>query len=397
MLKIALLTVAMTTLAQAPVALAQDRQQTPRPPFPYTVEELVHEHPAGHSLGVSITLPDPFGPWGAGPVPAVVMVSGSGAQDRDSTIFGHKPFAILADSLARKGVATIRFDDRGVRESTGIFIEATTYDFAADAAELIRVAAQHDSIDADRLGIMGHSEGGYVAMMVASGEERVPEPGADAEAVSFVVLLASPGVEARMMMAEQAVAQLRFKALNDQKLEDVRTAHLAYTKAFVEDAPLEEVEEATRVLVIAQYGASGVQAPPAAVQQFVDRQSFMVKNDWFRQFLAIDPAPMLQRIDQPTLVVNGGKDLQVLIDQNVPAIEAGLSAGGNNEITVLRYPSMNHIFQPARRGSIPEYNTIGQSFDETALEEITDWVAITSGALTEDQLEAMKAPTGFGP
>lgn len=343
--------------------------------------DLEHAHPAGHTLGVTITLPDTdrFGP---GPHPAVVMISGSGPQDRDSTIVGHKPFAVLSRALVSKGVATVRFDDRAMGSSTGDYSESTTFDFAADAAELIRLVGARDDIDASRVGVLGHSEGGLVAMMLAAGDAKVPEPGADADSVAFVALLASPGVQTRELMALQAVELIKNRVLDQDQYAKIPDLHRAYTAAIVRGAPSEEIEDAAVELARAQMGAMGVASvADRQIQQIRRSQQGVITKPWMRTFLSIDPSDWFGDIAQPTLVASGNLDLQVVADQNVPAIAEGLKASGNTDVTVLRFDGVNHLFQPARTGGASEYATISKTFDDDALEQITQWIAERAGAI----------------
>jgi len=373
------LTLALAALALTGSVAIAAQPEPPAAAGPQRID-LEHAHPAGHTLGVTITLPDTdrFGP---GPHPAVVMISGSGPQDRDSTVVGHRPFAVLPAALLAKGVATVRFDDRATGSSTGDYAQSTTYDFAADAAELVRMAGARDDIDAERIGVLGHSEGGLCAMMLAAGDAKVPEPGADAGAVAFVALLASPGVQTRELMALQAVELIKNRVLDQEQYAKIPDLHRAYTAAIVRGAPSEEIEDAAVALARAQMGAMGVaSAADSQIHQIRRSQQGVINRPWMRTFLSIDPAVWFEDIDQPTLVAAGNLDLQVVADQNVPAIAEGLEAGGNADVTVLRFDGVNHLFQPAKTGGAAEYATISKTFDDDALEQITRWIAERAGA-----------------
>lgn len=363
----------------ATTAVSQDADFT-RSARPSEVQ-IEHQHPAGHTLGATIRFPDEdkFGP---GPYPAVVLISGSGQQDRDSTIFGHHPFALIARSLADKGVASVRFDDRGIGKSTGDFAQATTYDFASDAAELVHVAATRDDIDAGRVGVLGHSEGGLAAMMLAAGNADVPEPGADPAAVSFLVLLASPGVDARELMALQATELIKDRVRDQEAYAKIPDLHRAYTAAVVAQAPIEEIEDAAVELAFAQMTALGVASVTDQQTKGIrSSQQDVISRPWLRTFLSLDPTSWFESIDQPALVASGELDLQVIPDQNVPPIVDGLKAGGNQDVTVLRFERLNHLFQPARTGAATEYAQISTTFDPDALEQITQWIAERAGAV----------------
>jgi pimeloyl-ACP methyl ester carboxylesterase len=336
--------------AAAPAALA--RPQTPQPPYPYRAEEVAFDAADGVHLAGTLTLPE-----GQGPFPAVLLITGSGAQDRDETVFGHKPFLVLADALGRRGVAVLRVDDRGVGGSTGPMENVTTADFVGDAAGALTWLAARPGIDPARLGLIGHSEGGTIAPLVAGGGSA-PDP-------AFVVLIAGPAVSGGEVLTEQL---RRFQTARgiDPAVVEANTALQARLMQTVaaNAADAEATAAAVRTLL------TGADVPAAAVEEGVQQASAA----WTRWFVAHDPRPSLAALEVPVLAIYGGKDVQVPADQNAAAMREALPAA---EIVVL--PDLNHLMQTAGTGLPDEYARIEETIDPEALRIIVDWVAARSG------------------
>jgi uncharacterized protein len=342
------------------------RPQHPTPPFPYRVEEVRYPNPgAGISLAGTLTVPE-----GEGPFPAVALITGSGAQDRDETIFGHKPFWVLADHLTRSGIAVLRSDDRGVGESEGDFAAATSFDFAGDAASAVAWLRDRPEIDPDRVGLVGHSEGGLIAPIVS----------VEHGSVAFLVLLAGPGLPGEEILRLQAAAvaramgsdeaaiaesarlqQLLFDAIREEEDRDARTARLeAMLREWIEATPAEE------------RAAQGV--PPGGEEAWVQAQLAMAASDWFRSFLMYDPGDHLRRVGVPVLALFGELDLQVPPDENVAAMDALVRESGHRDFTIRVLPGLNHLFQTAETGAPVEYARIEETFSVVALEAISAWI-----------------------
>jgi pimeloyl-ACP methyl ester carboxylesterase len=334
------------TRASSQVAEAR-RPQTPKPPFPYVAEEVTFDSAPGVRLAGTLTLPP-----GKGPFPAAVMITGSGAQDRDETIVGHKPFAVWADALTRRGVAVLRWDDRGFAKSTGDFSKATSEDFAADGlAAMAYLRTRHD-IDPKRVGVIGHSEGGMVGPMMAARDPRV----------AFVVMMAGPGAPTRELMAAQREAVSRSMGLPPAMIARNEATQAKLEAVLSEAKPWEEVKtDATKILVDAGMPAAAVPAQLAAVNSV-----------WYKWFIAYDPRPTLAKLRMPVLAANGDKDVQVVSKQNIPAIREALKA--NRDATVVELPGLNHLFQTARTGSPAEYAAIEETIAPAALDLMVDWV-----------------------
>lgn len=347
--------VTMKRLAKDAPAPGPRRPQHPERPFPYDEVEATYTNAAdGVTLAGTLTLPR-----GVGPFPAVVLITGSGPQDRDETIFGHKPFLVLSDRLTRAGVATLRADDRGVGGSGGSTSEATAELLVGDVRAAVALLASRPEIDATRIGLIGHSEGGMLAPRVATEDDRV----------AFIVLLAGTGVSGAEVLEEQAAALLRAAGAPDDVIERNRGAQREALRLVMEDASEEKILAAVRGLVVAQ-------APPGTPDETIDQvarqQVEMVSSPWFRSFLSYDPRTWLREVVVPVLALNGSLDLQVDADINLREIERALAK--SRDVTVMKLEGLNHLFQTARRGTVDEYMTIEETFAPAALEIIEAWV-----------------------
>jgi hypothetical protein len=355
-----------TTMAVGAVAPSPRRPQHPVPPYVYrTIDTSIEVTPAhggpAHTLAGTLTLPDEV-EFGPGPYPAAVLITGSGGQDRDSTVAGHKPFLVIADHLARRGIASLRCDDRGIAGSTGSFTDATTIDFAADAIAQARFLAARDDIAT--VGLIGHSEGGIV----------VPIAAAERDEVRWLVLLAAPGVPGRELMQRQ-LAEV-YRAAGDADEASIAAQIAAQAACF--DAALagdaQALRGAVRELIRAEAARSAAPPPDAEIEAAVSAQAAMLGSDWFRVFLTLDPADALRRVTQPVLVLNGRTDVQVVHDQNVPPIRDALAQAGNGAVTVHVLDGLNHLFQPSTTGAIADYGAIETTFDPGALDLISGWI-----------------------
>jgi len=324
------------------------RPQVPQRPFPYREVEVSFDNPAGHNrLAGTLTVPP-----GKGPFPAALLITGSGAQDRDETLMGHKPFLVLSDYLTRRGIAVLRLDDRGVGGSTG-GLDGTTSDFATDIEAGIAFLRGRPEIDRRRIGLIGHSEGGVIAPMVAA---RNP-------AVAWIVLLAGPGESGeRVILAQQRL--LMAAAGAPKEVIDSNSAIQQRLLTALLQAPDREAAKRAAVAILTE---SGMPASAAAAQ------AEAVSSDWYRQFLRLDPAPNLRAVKVPVLALIGSLDLQVPPAANVPVLKAALA--GNRDATVVELPGLNHLFQTARTGAMSEYAQIEETFSPVALKTVGDWIA----------------------
>ena len=350
------------TLVKTDKIEAPRRPQEPKPPFPYELEEVTYPNPeADLTLAGTLTLPE-----GDGPFPAALLITGSGPQDRDETLLGHKPFWILADALTRRGIAVLRFDDRGTAKSTGTFKGATTRDFASDAAAGVAFLRQHPKIDPARVGLIGHSEGGLVAPLVA----------ADSEDVAFVVLIAGPGVPGSEILAAQS--DLIGRAMGSSAEEVAKDVGYLKEALAIIVAEADEEAASAQLRELAKRIVAGLD--PAELKQVGGDESlivarFEVLNDaWFRFFLGHDPRPTLAKVACPVLAINGGTDLQVPPDENLAEVAKALESGGNTDVTIRKLPGLNHLLQTSETGSPAEYAKIEETMAPAALEVIGDWI-----------------------
>jgi uncharacterized protein len=332
---------------------ARKRPQEPKPPFPYRSEDVSFAGPGGITLAGTLTTPQ-----GAGPFSAVVLVQGSGPHDRDENVLGHKPFLVLADALTRRGIAVMRADKRGVGKSTGNYATATSEDFADDTQATVVYLRTLKTIDPRKIGLIGHSEGGLIAPMVA-----VKDPG-----IAFIVLMAGTGLKGEdiLLMQQRLILQEMGKSpeVLDKKAETARKIYEAAREGKDTDDAKTRV---TAVLV-----ASGMPAEQATAKAAVP------STPWFRFFLDYDPVPMLRQVKCPVLAIDGSLDLQVPPKEDLAAIKAALT--GTRDVTVTELPGLNHLFQTAKTGALSEYDEIEETIAPAVLVLIGDWIVAHAGS-----------------
>jgi len=330
------------------------RPQNPTKPYPYKEEEITFPNAGAKiSLAATLTLPP-----GQGPFPASILLSDSGPNDRDESIAGHRPFLVLADHLTRKGVAVLRFDKRGIGKSTGDYASATTEDFALDAQAALAYLKTRKEIDTKKIGLIGHSEGGLIAPLVATHSSDV----------AWIVLLAGPGLKGEDTLLLQSELILRVAGVNDAEV--ART--LAFNKrtyALVREEKDPAALEA-KLSELVRNTSTGAALPPAAVQA----QVRMMVSPWFRFYLDYDPLPALQKTACPVLALNGEKDLQISPKESLAKIQKTLQDGGNKDFQTTELPGLNHLFQRGPTGSPTEYGGIEETTAPLALNAVSEWV-----------------------
>ncbi|MGH6988198.1 MAG: alpha/beta hydrolase family protein [Caulobacteraceae bacterium] len=322
---------------------------------PYRALEVSFVSPDAHAALAGILTE----PEGAGPFPAAVLIAGSGPENRNEEVAGHRPFLVLADRLTRAGLAVLRYDKRGIGASKGDYATATTLDFAKDAAAAVAFLRSRPEIDPSRIGLIGHSEGGLIAPIVADEDRKI----------AFVVLLAGPGVNGARILEAQGAAIAHANG----------ASAAAIAKAMALDDRLFAAVEAkgTEAELKARATAILTAAAPTAPAATIAVQAAMVSSPWLRFFLTYDPVPALERLHGPVLVLSGSNDLQVPPDQNLPPIRVALAH--DPEATVIEIPGLNHLFQTAKTGSPMEYSAIEETFSPKALAIITAWIARSDG------------------
>lgn len=350
---------------------AARRPQDPEEPFPYLAEEVNYPNPeGGHVLAGAFTRPRDGGPF-----PAVILISGSGPQDRDEALLGHRPFLVLSDHLTRRGIAVLRFDDRGVGKSTGDFAAATSEDFASDVLAGVAYLLGRDDVDPDRIGLAGHSEGGLIAPMAAVASDDI----------AYVVLMAGPGVNGERILYAQTELIGRAAGMSEARLAATRKLQSELFAVLKTNDDPESSAPQMEALVRAhlekatpeERAQAGV-TDSASFARAVATEVRQINSPWFRYFLVHEPAAFLERVTVPVLAVAGAKDLQVPADENLSEIAAALKRGGNTAWRTHLLPDHNHLFQRAETGAPSEYATIDETWSVESMEIIADWILKTA-------------------
>ncbi|MGB5402762.1 alpha/beta hydrolase family protein [Robiginitalea sp.] len=339
------------------------RPQEPKAPYPYYSEEVAIPNPGdGLTLSGTLTLPSESGTF-----PVVVLISGSGAQNRDEEVFGHKPFLVLSDHLTRQGIGVLRYDDRGTGKSTGDHSTATSQDLATDVTSAVAFLKSRTDIDTKKIGLIGHSEGGLIGPMVA----------AKSDDIAFMVLLAGPGISGYDILMLQSELIRKASGVSGEALKkemDLTRGALDLVRTVEDPAELK--------LGLQQYFIQAFENDPEQVPEgmsadaIIATQADALSSPWMQYFMRYDPGPALEQVKCPVLALNGEKDLQVPSQVNLEAIEKHLNAGGNSDVTVRELSGLNHLFQNSATGSPSEYAALEETFASSALKEISDWILI---------------------
>jgi uncharacterized protein len=341
------------TLSSAAVAMT--RPQDPKPPFPYQNVEISYDNPKaqGVRLGGTLVLPE-----GKPPFPTVLLINGSGLQDRDGTIYKHRPFAVIADYLARRGIASLRIDDRSIGKSTGNVRNVTTADFATDVEAGVAFLKSRPEVNTERIGLIGHSEGSIIAPIVAAKTEN---------GIAFIVMLAGTGVTGDRVFLEQQTAILRASGASEREIESNRKVLEAVLPIA---AASNESREALTDRLIEVVQEIQPRTPKRKIREDMD----LLASPWMRFFLTYDPASALAQVKCPVLALNGAKDVQVLPRLNLMAIERTLNQSGNQNFKTLELEGLNHLFQTAQTGAPNEYEKIEETISPSVLQLIANWI-----------------------
>ena len=338
------------------------RPQEPVKPYPYYSEDVVFENKKdAFELAGTLTLPNQTGSF-----PAVILITGSGPQNRDEELMGHKPFLVWADYLTRNGIAVLRFDDRGTASSKGNFKTATSMDFKSDVEAALLYLQSRKEINKKQIGLIGHSEGGIIAPMVAAGSKDI----------SFIVLLAGTGIPGGQLLLLQQELIGRAAGISETELQKTKKINEG---AF--DLVTKSTNSETLITDLTNYIKQTLKADtatkiPAGMteDQYVDMMIKQVTSPWMLYFIKHDPAITLEKVKCPVLAINGEKDLQVPPEVNLAAIKTALEKGGNKKVTTKELPGLNHLFQECKTGSPDEYSKIEQTISPAALDEVTKWI-----------------------
>ena len=326
------------------------RPQDPQPPFNYHIEEVTFvNEKEGNTLVGTLTIPE-----GEGPFPAMVLVSGSGQQDRDEELMNHRPFWIIADYCALHGIAVLRYDDRGIGGSKGEVENATSLDFSYDAEAAFDYLRNRKEINASKVGILGHSEGGVINFMVAA---RRPE-------VAFLVSLAGPSVNGIEVLKEQQAAILRASGMSEEAVQFSSSAN----------AQLFDIIEASNDRVEADSLMRQLVKGWGYNEELTEQTVGQMTSPWMYYFLKYDPTEAIVKTNCPALLLNGSKDLQVIASQNLPGYEKIISEHGKTNLTLRELPDLNHLFQHCETGSPNEYFEIEETISPEVLVLIVEFV-----------------------
>jgi len=333
-----------------------NRPQTPQKPFPYIEKEVEYLNPkSGYKLAGTLTIPNDVKNC-----PAVILISGSGAQDRDETIFEHRPFMVIADYLTKNGITVLRVDDRGVGGSEGNIRNSTSEDFADDVIAGIDFLKKSNFINHKKIGLIGHSEGGLIAPIVAIKSDDI----------AFIVLLAGPGITGEQILYQQAKLLNKTAGITDDQIKQNRKLQEALFNILLNEK--DSVKQIDRL----QRAHSNGMYPMLNTQQkeLIDKKVAEINNVWFKFFLTYNPYPTLTKVTCPVLALNGEKDLQVPLKANLEAIKKALTEGGNKNFNTMELENLNHLFQNCETGAVAEYAQIEETISPEVLEIIKDWI-----------------------
>lgn len=352
---------------------SQNRPQEPKLPLPYIEEQISFNNlEAGATLSGTLTLPTSKGPF-----PVVLLIAGAGPNDRDETVYGHKPFLVLADYLTRQGIAVLRFDKRGCGKSTGNYDKATTQDFSDDVLAGIAYIKSREEVKLNQIGLIGHSEGGIIAPMVA----------AKSKDVAFVVLMAGTGVNGEEILYEQSALIQRAIGGTEETINQCRKFQEQMV-TLVKREPDSQIAAEQLQEIAKNYKASLPETQEKVTLEYLERIAARVNTDWFRYYLTFDPNITLKQVRVPALVLNGELDLQVSSKQNLPTISKALEESGNKVFSIIELPKLNHFFQTCETGSIAEYAKIEETLSPSVLNLIAEWILETIQDKENDRSQA---------
>ncbi len=337
------------------------RPQEPREPFPYNTEDVLFENEVDNVvLAGTLTFPK-----NGNLFPAVILITGSGGQNRDEEIFNHKPFLVIADYLTRNGIAVLRFDDRGVGQSTGKQENSTTEDFAKDVLAGVNFLKERKEIDKTKIGLIGHSEGGLIAPLAA----------VQSNDISFIILMAGPGVSGYSILALQNELIMRSEGASEDEIQKTLKAQQEVF-SILKNSSKDNLEKELRDKLSIEYQSltDDEKAKLGDSETYINMQTNILTSPWSKYFLNHDPASVLEKVNCPVLAINGENDLQVPPKENLSAIKKALEKGGNRNFEVIELKGLNHLFQTSETGKISEYGQIEETISPLALQTMLDWI-----------------------
>jgi hypothetical protein len=339
-----------------------ERPQEPVKPYPYYTENVTFINTKESiQLAGTLTLPKKEGLF-----PAVILISGSGQQNRDSEILGHKPFLVIADYLTRNGIAVLRYDDRGVGESKGNPALSTSADFANDARAAIQYLRSRKEINTQNIGIIGHSEGGMIAPMLGAHDKNI----------AFIVLLAGPGVAGDLLLVNQNYEIGKLRGLTEEQLQEAKTTNQTIYNIVKAEVDLAAIKEklTAHFLVSINKMPEEERTMQKEIDETLQREVDAIASPWLRYFISYNPTENLKKVKCPVLVLNGDKDVQVTAQINTAGIANALKNGGNKKVKVQIFPGLNHLFQKCITCKIEEYSTLSQTFSPDVLQTMSEWI-----------------------
>ncbi len=340
----------------------EKRPQEPKPPFPYNAEDISYENKqAGITLAGTLTMP-----LAGGPFPAVLLITGSGPQNRDEEIFGHKPFLVIADYLTRRGIAVLRVDDRGVGKSTGKFTGSTTKDFSTDALAGVEYLKTVKDVNPHKIGLIGHSEGGLIAPVVA---DETPD-------VAFIVLLAGPGLPGNQILLKQEALISRLQGVPEKTVERDTAFKAKLFEIIKQDKDNQKIKSDFEKVINDYYSSltESEKKDADSADKMLNEFTKALTSPWMEYSIRYNPVPALENVKCPVLALDGSKDMQVPAEEDLAAIKAALEKGGNKNFEVHLLPGLNHLFQDAETGAPSEYGKIEETFSTRALKIMGDWI-----------------------
>ncbi len=330
----------------------------------YRSEEVLFYNPLADSIKLAgtLTLPNNIQK-----PPVAILISGSGPQDRDSYVeaFGHKPFLVLSDYLTKHGIAVLRYDDRGVGKSEGEFGNCSSFDFATDVQAAYSYLKNRKDINTENIGLIGHSEGGLIAPIVASTNKDI----------AFIILLAAPGVDGGEILQSQSRKALELRGTPKMVLdENEKLSQIVYNAVRTY-----KVKDTLKQKIADGLNGYKKEHPMSIVSSaitpvLIEQQYKILESKWLLNFIRTDPKTYLKNVNCPVLALNGDKDVQVVSKVNLPEIKDALSASKNNDVTAMELKDLNHLFQTAETGHVSEYKTILETFSPNAMDIIYKWI-----------------------
>ena len=335
-----------------------NRPQEPIKPYAYISEDVTFKNNIDDvTLSGTLSLPDNNGKF-----PAVILVTGSGPQNRDQEIAGHKPFLVISDYLVKKGIAVLRYDDRGFGKSSGDFSSADSFDFAQDAIAAVNFLKNRNQIDSNKIGVIGHSEGGLIAPIASN----------ISESINFMVLMAAPSSSGDKILLDQIRLQKNFTGLSETELEtELKTSKKVFD---IIKNTRNEVKMIEKLKSYLKESINKNEIPShMTIDEFVEIQSKAMTSKWMQFFLKHNPVDELKKIEVPVLAINGTKDVQVSFS-HLDNIKDAITKSGNSNVTIKAFEGLNHLFQKCETGAISEYIKIEQTISPKVLETMSNWI-----------------------